>query len=57
MYTTGISTANLLLSTGVWGLVLDTGGWSPYTYDNEGFLELGLLKVGEIKASIWAVNI
>jgi hypothetical protein len=52
MCTAGISTANLLLGTGVWGLVLGTGGWSPYAYDNEGFLEPGLLKVGGIKAGI-----
>jgi hypothetical protein len=48
----GISIINLFLSTGVWGLVLSTGGWSPYAYNNEGFFELSLLKVGRIKAGI-----
>ena len=52
MRTAGISIANLLLDTGVWGLVLGTGGWSPCACDNEGFLEPGLLKVGGIKAGI-----
>ena len=52
MRTAGISTANLLLGTGVWGLVLGTGGWSLCARDNEGFLEPGSLKVGGIKVSI-----